>query len=189
MNCDDYRDLIPLVAGGEADENERIAVEAHVSMCPDCARELEEFRAAREMLGELKEGNVPADAVDGIWPNVRRELFPVRAFGVDWFVRAAAVLVIGLSIGFVAVVATRDRTAPTAREAAALSVRRGAESVDAGSGPRSTFAGSGRDADLSTLFEERAEDRRAPLPRFSRPESGHYLPRAEAVVASGERSF
>ena len=97
--CLEIRDLIAL--GGETSANERIAIESHVSVCAECARELAETRTLIGNLALLREGEMPAGTPEKIWqavesavPGRRRPAF------LAWSIRAAAVLVIGLSVGY-----------------------------------------------------------------------------------------
>lgn len=97
--CLEIRDLLAL--GVDASPNERIAIESHVSICAECARELADTRSLLGNLALLREGEMPAGAAERIWrgvesavPGRRRPLF------LQWSTRVAAMLVIGLSIGF-----------------------------------------------------------------------------------------
>lgn len=97
--CSEIRELIAL--GGETADNERIAVESHVSICADCARELAETRTLIGNLGILREGEMPAGASERIWQGVRYAVpGSRRPLILAWSLRAAAVLVFGVSIGF-----------------------------------------------------------------------------------------
>lgn len=97
--CLEIRDLVAL--GEDIAPNERIAVESHVSVCAECARELAETRTLIGNLGLLREGEMPAGTSERIWQGVRFAVPGSRrpAFMV-WSLRAAAVLVFGLSIGY-----------------------------------------------------------------------------------------
>ncbi len=193
MGCEELKDLIPLYAGGEAHENERLAVEAHLPQCPDCSRELEQYREMRGLLAELREEILPPGTEAETWKGVRDEIFPHRreTRRLDWAIRGAAVLLIGLAIGFFAVtVGGRRTSAPQALPEAALRD----DVVDAGNAARSSlggadFAGSKPRSGFSgwTFFDE--PTLRYTLPRASQPEGSHYLPRVEAIVADGERDF
>ncbi len=93
MGCDEMKDLLALYAGSDVTDNERIAVEAHLGTCPECARELSEHREIRGLLAGMKEGEAPAGSIESIWPRVAAEIAPVRARRagpVEWFARAAA---------------------------------------------------------------------------------------------------
>ena len=97
--CLEIRDLMAL--GADAEANERIAIESHVSICAECARELGDTRSLHGNLALLREGEMPAGVAERIWrgvesavPGRRRPVF------LQWSARVAAMLVIGLSIGF-----------------------------------------------------------------------------------------
>jgi anti-sigma factor RsiW len=99
-DCEAIRDYLPLYAGGELEENERVAVDAHLSMCAGCARELDGYREDLFSLAALRDEEPPAAALKAIAEGVRAELFPRRALALyDAVLRYAAVLVVGLAIG------------------------------------------------------------------------------------------
>lgn len=185
MTCDEMRDLLPLYAGGETEDNERIAVEAHLSLCSDCARELEEFRQARGLLEALREEETPPGTSSKIWKRVRDEMFPAKrtvAIG-DGFLKCAAVLVIGVAIGYAAFTAFRP-TEPVRAESP-----RTAPAEDTSNtmvhGP--AFNAGGGDRFFTT--DAPREERTFVLPRTSRPEKSYYLPRAETILTGGDRDF
>src|SRR5262245_47900445 len=99
--CLEIRDLMAL--GGDAAPNERIAIESHVSICADCARELAEMRALGGNLALLREGDMPAGTAERTWRAVQPAVpQPKRAVFTAWAIRAAAALILGLSVGFTA---------------------------------------------------------------------------------------
>lgn len=55
MTHDEIRSLLPWYANRTLGENEHEVVERHVESCPDCARELEEFRVLLSASEHLKE--------------------------------------------------------------------------------------------------------------------------------------
>ncbi len=172
MGCEDIRDLLALYAGGECYDNERIAVEAHVSLCSGCARELDQYREARAALADLADQELPESAWKGLWNGVRAEVFPhrMRRFvSFDAVLRCAAALMVGLAIGVVAYAAGRGPQAP-ARGPVAHEVR-----------PPAVRA-------------NRLEIQPSPVePRLHAPrarsEGNFYLPRVEALPAGGEKDF
>ena len=97
--CLEIRDLFAL--GAEVSPNERIAIESHVAVCAECARELAETRSTLGHLALLREGDMPADAAANIWRGIQSAIPGSRRPAIlRWAVRAAAVLVIGLSVGY-----------------------------------------------------------------------------------------
>jgi len=97
--CLEVRDLMAL--GGEVSPNERIAIESHVAVCTECARELAETRTMLGNLALLREGDMPADAPAHIWRGIQSAIPGSRRPAIlTWTARVAATLVIGLSVGY-----------------------------------------------------------------------------------------
>ncbi|HEU4339247.1 MAG TPA: hypothetical protein VFS19_04195 [Planctomycetota bacterium] len=109
--CLEIRDLMAL--GADAEPNERIAIESHVSICAECARELGDTRSLLGNLALLREGDMPAGAAERIWRSLQSGIPTLKASEASpsgpgrrrplflaWSTRVAAMLVIGLSIGF-----------------------------------------------------------------------------------------
>lgn len=109
--CLEIRDLMAL--GSDTSRNERMAIESHVSICAECARELAEARTLTENLALLREGAMPPGTVERIWRGVESAVPGRKRVAIlAWSVRAAAILVIGLSVGFTAVSIGRANVAP-----------------------------------------------------------------------------
>jgi hypothetical protein len=71
--CTDVRSLLPLVVGGDLEEDQALAVVEHLETgCEPCAGVLRELQRVRGRLLELPERS-PAPAVD-LWPGVRATL-------------------------------------------------------------------------------------------------------------------
>jgi len=101
MNCEAIRDLIAGGAGGEATDHERIAIESHVAVCVECARDLAEVRGLLGNLALLREGDAPAGIAERIWQGVHAAVpTPRRSTILAWTLRAAALLVLGVSVGY-----------------------------------------------------------------------------------------
>ena len=97
MNCDAIRDLI----AGEATDHERIAIESHLAVCAECARELAEVRSLIANLAVLREGDAPSGTAERIWQGVQAAVpTPRRSRVLAWSLRAAALLVLGVSVGY-----------------------------------------------------------------------------------------
>lgn len=173
MGCDDIRDLLALFAGGECHDNERIAVESHVSLCSGCARELDHYREARAALSDLADQETPEATWKSLWNGVRAEVFPrpIRRFlNPDVVLRCAAALMVGLAIG---VVAHTARRGPPASARAPVTPEYRAPVIHAARSPE--------------LEPSPVEPRRF-APR-ARSEGNYYLPRVEALPAGGEKDF
>ena len=176
--CSEIRDLMTL--GPDAADNERIAIESHVSLCAECARELDESRAHLGHLALLREGDMPPGTAERIWERVRPDGAARRTRFVTWAVRVAAMLVIGVSVGY------------TSRSLAGRA-----------EAPAETAGTSDRDEARSTLirtntpsskaFGSFQQDPPAPVVPFGwvLPKSWtwHYLPQVEELLESDEVRF
>ena len=187
MGCEEIRDLLPLVAGGEARDHERVAVEEHASHCAPCARELDLFREARANLALLREGDAPAGTWKSIWAGVRSDLYPSRAshnlFLFDQALRHAAVLMVGLAVGVGAYVATRPAR-PAAAPAEAVTNHDLVSGVELRPGPLQPVTGQ-----KSAPFHVEAAPRMKFYAPRANPDGSSYLPRVEAMPVGGERDF
>jgi anti-sigma factor RsiW len=186
MGCEEVRDLLALVAGGEARDEDRGAVEDHVSHCAACARELDLYRESRAHLAVLRDGDAPSGTWKSIWSGVKAEVFPRKpssALAVfDVSLRFAAVLMVGVAIGVAAYLVSRPAPAAADRESILA--------------PADTFATPGpRTGPVRTVTAHpspfRLDVESGPkfyVPRV-KPDGNSYLPRVEAIPVTGERDF
>ena len=115
MTCPDYEILINKELDGSLSSRERTALETHLAVCPDCARQAEEYRLLDRLLREnITQVEVPIDLVQSVMAalptktasNPSSEPQPLRpkrrphpiwrwvSVGV-----AAAAIVLGFSVG------------------------------------------------------------------------------------------
>jgi hypothetical protein len=132
MNCKDALKLIHEVLDGTASADARARLGEHLESCPACAAEYERFARWEALLRE-PDPEEPTDAhFDAMARAVgaevrRRERKPAPAFAPSWRLSwgmAAACLLIGLSVGHLALPRTLTRTETIVqREQAAGPVR------------------------------------------------------------------
>ena len=180
MGCEEIRDLLALYAGGESYDHERTAVEAHISVCAACARELDQYREARANLASLREGPVPPGTFKNLWSGVRADLFPQKSAPprLAWFdaaLRYAAVGMVGIAIGVTIHYIGRRDAASASSPTAAAGVVDSALPVQP-----ATFPNAPR-----LIFRPRVS---TPAPRVD-ADGNFYLPRVESIPAGGERDF
>lgn len=60
MNCNEVRDNLSLYLDDELSEEEKMLIEEHFKNCPECSKELEEYRTVIRMLNELPDEEPPA---------------------------------------------------------------------------------------------------------------------------------
>src|SRR5688572_21615019 len=93
VTCDEAVRAIEAMLDREIEDDERLQLEAHLAGCEACRRETDERRAFSERLGrDLQEAFRPPAAVE------RRIVFRPRRF--PW-IRAAAVVLVGVAVGYI----------------------------------------------------------------------------------------
>ncbi len=114
MTCEEAIRAIEAMIDREIDDDERLQLEAHLAGCESCRRETEERRAFSDRIGrDLGDAFRFPDA------GARRVIIRPRRF--PW-VRAAAVIVVGIAVGYVGSASGFFRPATAeAREVANLS--------------------------------------------------------------------
>ena len=181
MNCDGIKDLLALGAGGEITDHERIAVEAHIAVCAECARELADYRGLVGNLALLREGEAPAGTAERIWEGVRPSVpgRKPRVFALGWIARAAAVLVIGLSVGFTAMSVTRTSSPAPDLSMDGRPVDNYSASYVTPIGHPASKASGGEPGDILVV------------PPSVVPAEGvnYYLPRADAIISPDDIRF
>jgi hypothetical protein len=112
--CIEIRELMAL--SSDATPNERIAIEAHVPVCSECAVEHARLQAMLGNLALLREGTMPPGASERIWRGVQSAVPGSRRPRIlGWTARAAAVLVIGLAVGYSASSVAGLKSAPASK--------------------------------------------------------------------------
>jgi len=107
MRCEEYKERIALLAGGELPEREREDVERHLAECAECRELVEELGGIRGLLVELSREAAPEETLEQVRIDVRRRLANrsqrwlwaaaaaaaavVVAVGVEWLNRADTV--------------------------------------------------------------------------------------------------
>lgn len=190
MGCEEIRDLLALYAGGEAHENERVAVEAHVGLCAGCARELDQYREMRSNLAALREEEAPPGTWKALWQGVRDDLFPTPAWrGLAFFdasLRYAAALMVGLALGVGIYLYQRP---PLPIPSAAQWIPRANSDGEVLTTVRP------EEGTARTVTATRAPFRLevSPQPRYHAPrvtaEGSFYLPHVESIPTGGDRDY
>ena len=91
---------MPSFVGEELSDGERVALEAHLTVCSACEAEAAKLRESSALLYGLAEGEPPAGTYVNIWNAVRDEFFPARIHRTFWGLSYAALFLIGISVGF-----------------------------------------------------------------------------------------
>jgi len=181
MGCEEVRDLVDIVAAGEAPDAQRLAVEEHCTRCASCAKELDLYREARAHLALLREGDAPPGTWKSLWADVRADLFPRKpsrsVARFDASLRYAAVVMVGVAIGVGTHVATRPAASGPAAAAPV-----------ADSGRVSAPVHAVTTSEPAPFRIEVAPRSRFFAPRV-KPDGNAWLPRVEAIPVGGERDY
>ena len=94
MKCDDFKSLMMGYLDDELEPDLRSKVEAHLADCPDCRKELEQFRRMKEELNMVK-FKEPSDAeLERYWNNIYNRL----ERGLGWITLSLGAIIL-LSYG------------------------------------------------------------------------------------------
>jgi Putative zinc-finger len=198
MTCADARDTLSALVDDALAPAERAAVEAHLSTCADCRRELERLRATVALLQGMERPRAPAGFVDRVVAAARPEPWPRRLgrwlfvpLGVKLPVEAAAVALV--AVAAVYVVHRTPELEEVAREGPAPAFRPASPVVPAGKDDaRSAQVGSpGSGASSDAPRTPSAPPASQPQPAAPAPASDALAPKAPAGPRAPvrERSF
>ena len=108
MTCPEARELLSALLDEALSPSERQAVEAHLTACADCQRELAELRETVALLNRLPPAHAPAGFVDRVVEKAYRPSWPrrvadavFRPLRVKLPLEAAAVVLVGISALYV----------------------------------------------------------------------------------------
>lgn len=99
MTCHDYKDLMMGYLDGELDDEQRRRFEQHVSGCPECAGELEEFKRLKAITDEV----TLLEPEDRIWQDYWGGIYNRIERGAGWIVFSVAAVLLTIYCGFRAI--------------------------------------------------------------------------------------
>jgi predicted anti-sigma-YlaC factor YlaD len=94
MTCQDHKDLMMAYLDNELNAEHRRAFEGHLASCPECAKDLAEFRK----LKEITDGVAFIEPEDRIWNEYWGGVYNRIEWGTGWIlfsVGAIALLILG----------------------------------------------------------------------------------------------
>jgi membrane-associated protease RseP (regulator of RpoE activity) len=102
--CSKIKELLPLYVSRDITPAETESIEAHLGVCGECKREAEKYQSIKSALGGLKEVSRPPEYWIGYERSLYDKIEAIRSAKPAWqfaLLRTAAVLLIGLFIGYV----------------------------------------------------------------------------------------
>ena len=99
MTCHDFKDLMMGYLDNELSEEARRRFEQHVAGCPECARELNEFKRLKTITDEV----TLVEPEDRIWQDYWSGIYNRIERSVGWIVFSIAVILLTIYGGFRAI--------------------------------------------------------------------------------------
>jgi len=96
MTCRNYKDLMMAYLDNEIDDEQRRAFENHLASCPECTRELEEFRK----LKKLTDNVTLIEPEDRIWRQYWGNVYNRLERSLGWIVFSIAAILLTIYGGF-----------------------------------------------------------------------------------------
>ncbi len=96
MVCDDHKDLLMGYLDNELGEEQRRRFEEHLSGCPDCSRELEDFKKLKAITDEVG----LAEPEDRIWQDYWSGIYNRIERGIGWIMFSVAAIALAIYAGF-----------------------------------------------------------------------------------------
>ena len=99
MTCHDFRDLMMGYLDNELSNESRRRFEEHVAGCPECARELKEFKRLKTITDEV----TLVEPEDRLWQDYWNGIYNRIERGVGWIIFSVAAIVLTIYGGFRAI--------------------------------------------------------------------------------------
>ncbi len=96
MTCRDNKDLMMAYLDGELDDTENKMLQEHLAECPQCLKELEEFKSLKLMTDNI----TLTEPEDQIWQRYWDNVYNRLERGMGWMLMSAAGICLGIFGGF-----------------------------------------------------------------------------------------
>ncbi|MEN6576208.1 MAG: zf-HC2 domain-containing protein [Phycisphaerales bacterium] len=96
MTCQDHKDLMMAYLDNELNEEQRRAFEEHLAGCPDCTRELAEFRKLKRMTDCV----AFVEPEDRVWEQYWGNVYNRIERGAGWLLFSVAAIILFIYGGF-----------------------------------------------------------------------------------------
>jgi len=97
--CDDHKDQLMGYLDNELSDEQRRRFEEHLTGCPDCSGELEEFKKLKAITDEVS----LAEPEDRIWQDYWGGIYNRIERGIGWIIFSVAAVVLAIYGGFKAI--------------------------------------------------------------------------------------
>jgi len=187
MTCHDARDQFSALTDDALAPGERAALDAHLTTCADCRRELQRFRDTVALLRAVAPARAPAGFVDRVLETARPRPWYARLFRglfLPWPVKlpmeAAAIVLVGIGVALV------YRATPGMQRAAYLdSVAPSARQEHEGAAPPPALHESYSARENDAAREDKAKDQALALTKRRAYEEKSEPPKASSDTPPG----
>ena len=96
MTCHDYKDLLMGYLDNELSDEQRNRFEEHLAGCPECARELKEFRKLKAITDEV----TLVEPEDRIWQDYWTGIYNRIERSIGWVIFSISAILLAIYGGF-----------------------------------------------------------------------------------------
>lgn len=96
MTCQDYKNLLMGYVDDELEDEQKKALEQHLTSCGQCSRELQEFRQLKRITDEV----TLLEPEDRIWQRYWDSIYNRIERGVGWILFSVAAILLLIYVGF-----------------------------------------------------------------------------------------
>jgi len=96
MTCQDHKDLMMAYLDDELNEEQRRAFEEHLASCPDCAKDMEEFKRLKQMTDCV----AFVEPEDRVWNEYWNHVYNRIERGTGWILFSLAAMALLIYGGF-----------------------------------------------------------------------------------------
>ncbi len=99
MTCQEYKDLMMAYLDNELDAQQRRVFEEHLASCPDCTKEMAEFRRLKQMTDDVEF----VEPEDRLWQRYWGGVYNRIERGIGWVLFSLAGILLVIFGGFTAI--------------------------------------------------------------------------------------
>jgi len=96
MTCHDWKDMMMGYLDNELDQEQKSRFEEHLKGCPECKKELEQFKNIKSITDEV----TLAEPEDKLWADYWNNVYNRIELGVGWIIFSIAAIILLIFGGF-----------------------------------------------------------------------------------------
>ena len=96
MTCHNWKDMMMGYLDNELDQEQKIKFEEHLKGCPECKKELEEFKTLKSITDDVS----LAEPEDRLWKDYWNNVYNRMELGIGWIIFSIAAIILLIFGGF-----------------------------------------------------------------------------------------